>query len=578
MDIPLVNIASTSRTGSVAPVAPAQTTAVAQAQTAAALVSLTTVDLSPLGRFLSAVTLFQKKLQELQSAPGPLATERDSGDAFAAVAAAALGLAVSANELQASSLNGTSDDRSLASLFGQQFAALTPGDDDDGDSAAQLAAIGLTFTSPSGVEEGDVLNVDLAVLQAAFAGDPEGTTALLARAGAAFSALAGIAPGAGNEVDPSDLTVDATDQATGPRLATPQPPPALPDTTAAAAASPAQVTSDSAFLQELLAETPRPGLSQAAPPSVAEANANFAAQRAVDINAQNGLQDQLAVPTAVDAQRVVQASLSGALPVAPQLPAAATPVAARATETAGMRLAELAELADDPRRALIAAQAEDQAAARVQDATLATRTLAGQALAAQEAVRDTDELTASTIATARAAQAAGLDAQAIDEAAIKRGDQQAGERMRLAEAGNEERLAQVEEQKRLERSREARERILDEADAARSRLEQVATNVTRPVPLAQLTAQAQQVDPPIPPVPPRPLPPPVNQAQLAARDPAVAAAIAAYNLSAGPFAALNVKPELAAPKIKTIPSVETVTKVEPIDDDGPTNTNSRPFR
>lgn len=578
MDIPLVNIGSANRTGSVAPVAPAQVAAVAQAQTAAAMVSLTTVDLSPLGRFLSAVTLFQKKLQELQSAPGPMATERDSGDAFAAVAAAALGLADSVNELQASSLNGTSDDQSLATLFGQQFAALAP-DADDGDSAAQLAAIGLTFTSPSGLEEGDVLNVDLAVLQEAFASDPEGTTALLARAGAAFSALAGIAPGAGDEIDPSDLTADAPDQAAGPALVTPQPPPDLPD----AAPSPAQVTSDGAFLQELLAETPRPGLSQAAPPSVADANANFAAQRAADINAQNGVQDQLAAATAVAAQRVAQAnarqdvpgSVDGSLPVSPELPAAASPVAARATENAGL---PQTEAADEQQRARIQAQADDRATAQSEDATQASRTLAGQALAAQEAVRDADALTAGAVATTRAAQAARLDGQAIDEAAIERGDQQAGERMRLAEAVNEERLAQAEEQKRLERSREAREHILDEEDAARPRLEQVAATVTRPVTPAQLAARAAQADQVNPPVPPRPLPPPVNQAQLAARDPAVAAAIAAYNLSAGPFAALNVRPELAAPKIKTVPSVETVTKVEPIEDDGPTNTNSRPSR
>jgi hypothetical protein len=500
MDIPLINSAATSRLGSVAPLAPAQVSPLAQAQTVAALVAQTTVDLSPLGRFLSAVTLFQKKLQELQSPQSPAAAERDAGDAFAATASAVQGVADSANALQASSLNGTSDDQSLSNLFAQQFAAQFPSADDAED--ADLAAIGLSFAAPSAFEEGEVLSVDFPLLQAAFEADPAGTTALLARAGAAFGALAGIAPGDGadSDTDPLALPGAAPDPATAPAPGAALAPPAVPE----AAEAPAPLTSDGAFLQELLAETPRPTLDQAAPPSVAEASANFAAQNAVDASG-------------------------------------------------------------SPTTELNNENADAQAAASAQ----ANRTLAEQSSAAQVASRQADERIAGTIAAGRAAQAAELDARSLDEKAATRADEQLLERTRTEQAGNERRLARDDEQQRLERTLEARTLAREQAQPAPLREQAAAASVSRSLPLA----------PPADPViVARPLPPPVNAAQQAARDPAIAAAIAAYNLSAGPFAALHAKPELAPPKIKTVPGVEIVTAVEPIADDGPTNTSSRPFR
>ncbi len=80
--------------------------------------------------------------------------------------------------------------------------------------------------------------------------------------------------------------------------------------------------------------------------------------------------------------------------------------------------------------------------------------------------------------------------------------------------------------------------------------------------------------------PPQPLNPVplVNNAQQLARDPAIAAAIAAYNLSAGPFAALNGRPEQAALRPKVIPPVNSVTKVAAIEADAATSESSRPFR
>ena len=74
------------------------------------------------------------------------------------------------------------------------------------------------------------------------------------------------------------------------------------------------------------------------------------------------------------------------------------------------------------------------------------------------------------------------------------------------------------------------------------------------------------------------LPLPVNNAQQLARDPAIAAAIAAYNLNAGPFAALNGRPEIAAQRPKLIPAVHSVTSVEAIETDAATSDSSRPFR
>ncbi len=241
MNIPLVTIAPTGATGVVAPIVGTQTSVVTQVQSAAILASQTTVDLSPLGRFLSAVSLFQKKILELQAGPAPVTAQQDSGDAFEALALSAVGLADTANALQASSLTGTSDDQSLATLFGQQFAAQAASEE-EGDSA-QLAAIGLTFTSPSGLGEGDVLNVDTELLRAAFEGDPDGTAALLARTATAFGSLAGIAPGAG--ADPSILIADApASEANGPFDAF-LPPPAAGETDSLAP----PFSSDAAFFQ-----------------------------------------------------------------------------------------------------------------------------------------------------------------------------------------------------------------------------------------------------------------------------------------------------------------------------------------
>ena len=207
MDIPLVNTAPACAPGIVTPITPMQVQATVQAQSAALLVAQTTVDLSPLGRFLSAVALFQKRMLELQSNPAAVAAEQASEEeSISPLALAVADLAASANALQASSITGTSDDQSLATLFGQQMAAQAGLEDDTDD--AGLSAIGLTFGSASGLDDGDVLNVDTAVLQAAFATDPVATTALLSRTATAFGALAGIAPAESASADPAVVFTD----------------------------------------------------------------------------------------------------------------------------------------------------------------------------------------------------------------------------------------------------------------------------------------------------------------------------------------------------------------------------------
>jgi hypothetical protein len=66
--------------------------------------------------------------------------------------------------------------------------------------------------------------------------------------------------------------------------------------------------------------------------------------------------------------------------------------------------------------------------------------------------------------------------------------------------------------------------------------------------------------------------------QQLARDPAIAAAIAAYNLHTGPFAVLNGRPELAAPRIKPVAPVSEVTRVTPVDASTDLKSGAREFR
>ena len=548
MDIPLVSTAPTGATGIIAPVSSATVSSTVQAQAAAALLAQTTVDLSPLGRFLSAVTLFQKRILELQGNPAAVAAETDPEETLAAVASSALALSDSANDLQASLINGTSDDQSLATLFNQQFNAQTA---DEGDSDS-LAAIGLTFTP--GVDGEDVLAVDTAVLQAAFAADPAATTALLGRTAAAFGALTGVAAEAG--ADPSILLTDDTSASDDLGLTAPTGTQDLPEF-----AEPAPRTSDAAFLQELLAETPKPALAlaQAPPPAVAEANAAFAAETVAD-NRATPLPPPLP-DTASDAARAATANAAPPrAPAAPELPPTASQVAVNATASIGTpRAADIdTEAAAVPQQAsqpAAAAQANQDAAARLEVREVNNRI--ADTIAAE---RDASERIASSIAAGRAAQAAEAETHDLDEDALMRAGDKAFEQRRLDEEST---------QQRLQRAADARELADHEADPTAPLRDRVAAALAQPLPAAPEAEDAAVLKPP---------PQLVNSAQQIARDPAVLAAIAAYNLNAGPFAALNGRPEIAAQRPKVIPAVDSVTSVAAIETDAATSDSSRPFR
>jgi hypothetical protein len=520
MDIPLVNTTPASAPNIVAPVSAPAVAATAQAQTVAALLAQTTVDLSPMGRFLSAIALFQKRLLEQQASQ---ADSEASQELVAALVSSVVALADSANTLQASAITGTSDDQSLATLFGRQFDAQTG---TAGDSEG-LAAIGLAFT------EDGVLNVDAEALQTALTDDPAATTGLLTRAGAAFATLAGIAPGSGADI--SALLGDQASVFDLPGQSAPAAFEALP-----AFADPALPPgSDDAFLQELLAETPRPALAldQAPPPAISEAGATFAAQRAADAPLPANLPEAAtdgapaANPAAVAASAPTDfAGQAGAPAIAAQ------PAPASLAQPGPVSLAQPAPVPAAPTQAAL-------------DAARAANLRYADSVAAE---RDADARTINARNTERAAPAEQAEAQSPERAPLARATDRA--------AG----------QQRPDRAREATEPAAQELDEAAPLRERPGAAIAQPAAPADATLQTT--------VPRPPQQQQLNNAQQLARDPSIAAAIAAYNLNTGPFAALNGRPELAAIRPKVVPAVETVTKVAAIETDAATGESARPFR
>ena len=565
MDIPLAPLGRTGATASIAPISTVQVQATAPTP-ASVLIAQTTVDLSPLGRFLSAVTLFQKRLLELQANPSTVATQADSDEALAAVASSAVALSESANDLQASLITGTSDDQSLATLFSQQLNAQDSGADADVDGRTALAAIGLRFTSDPG--QADVLSVDAAVLQAALVAAPAGTAALLERTATAFGTLASVAAQAG--ADPTALLADdsaATETApTAPASAqSGQSGQSLPEL-----ADPIpSFSTDGAFLQELLAETPKPALalSQAPPPAVAEANAVFAAERAAEADVASTappLPAQLPNP-ATDLAAATASSAARPAPPAPDLAPTASEVAVGASASLGAPRPASVE-ADNP--------AQQQQASRQAANAQAARTLAEQGVASRIEARDgnnriADSITAErdanqrltgAIANERAAQMGGRETQALADAAAMRATDNAQALRRMDGDTAQSRLDQPLQANRL---------ADDEVNPDSALRERVAAALGQPLPPAGQSdalpiARAQPL--------------PVNNAQQLARDPAIAAAIAAYNLNAGPFAALNARAEIAAQRPKAVAAVDAVTGVAAIETDAATSDTARPFR
>ena len=507
MDIPLVSTSPTGAIGIIAPIPAVVLTSVESSQALLGLPAQTTVDLSPLGRFLSAVTLFQKRILALQTNQAAVATEPDTPEADTAIASSALALSDSATALQASLISGTSDDQSLGTLLSQQFDAqhASTGDSDS------LAAIGLRFASDPG--QADVISVDTAVLQAAFQTDPAGTAALLGRTAAAFGTLAGMATKA--EPDPTVLGAQADSETAAPAAPHSAGAYALPEV----ADSTPVLSNDGAFLQELLADAAKPSLafSQAPPPALAEANANFAAKRAAAASSPNGLVSTAGIEDTAD------------------LPTAAS--AAAGSIAADKAVPEAMVELDNQAVTLQPSDKPDAADHRMIDNIVAER--------------DASARINNAITAGRVAQAAERETHAIDTKS----------RAQAADKTREERILDA-------TGIQAQLPIAAQASQAATEARQPAA----PPPLAAApstahalptTGQTEPIAPPAQQI--------VNNAPQLARDPAIAAAIAAYNLNAGPFAALNGRPELAAPRTKAIAAVASVASVKAIDTDAATN-------
>ena len=490
MDVPLVSSLPVSAATSVSPIAAAQALAIAEAQNAAALsASFTTVDLSPLGRFLSATSLFQKKVLELQIAAGNADDAKVAASDPAVIAASAVSLAGAFNELRANNIGatdvdtGSADGQSLAALFAQQFGGETVPADDSA-TLASFEAIGLNFVPAPADAQGEVLSIDQPVLEAAFVNDPAATTTLLGQAANAFTTLAGVAPP--DEPAPASAAVQPSPEVLQAASAQAQ--------QAVAAAAPAR---EDAFLQELINET-------AAPPAAAPAPA--------------------AEVFRSEAQFLTLPEIAPASPAV----ASAAPAAAVASPAAAA--------ADNPLAIDPAVEAQ------------VNRALAEQAQAARSATVATDDKVQRASDAERSALAAAND----------RHDAAMADAIRI-----DNKAAQV------RREQQAAAAAPDSGPVPLEETARTATLVAQPVAQANDTADtvatpAQQAQP--------------DRAQQAARDPAIAAAIAAYNLNTGPFAALNGRPEAGAPKVKIVPPVATVSKVAPVDTESNLHGGAREFR
>lgn len=551
--------------GAVNPLANPRSLAVEQAQNLSFLgVPPTTVDLSTLGRFLSLASLFQKRTLALQAS---LDTQSTPDDAVGDIAAVATALAGVFNELQTSPVDSTGlpsstlGQQSLASQFLQQFGG------DPEDAQASLASIGISFelenfTAPAG------LLVDETVLRSAFDQDPAATTALLERTGDAFIGLIGTQVQA--QAANTDLFADDT-ESTLPITTLPSP---VPVDLSAAPFVPvvdAPAERDSAPLENLVTGNQRNG-SQL--PDDAADGLSEPVARAIlaDIPSQiPAVQPALAqfqdpLLTALQEEPVAQAFAAIAAPVParqpepalvtnrqPAPPDAGATVAGLAVATAATRPEQVAP-AQPPvavTRPQPAVPQADPTTSQTDQVAQDARALAEQLRAEREAARELDEKIAAASDEVRAALG-----DELEQRELERLDQQRLDRE----------LEQRRADQRTQALTEAAEpKLVDRPD---SRTERVVT--TGQVAGTEPMALPASLQPPVPPAP--------NQALQLARDPAIAAAIAAYNMGTGPFAAQNARPDLQPPKARPVAPVAGVPKVTPADAIGTPRGNTPPTR
>lgn len=547
MDIAPITPSVTPGLGATAPIAPTRAVAIEQAQSLSFLpVAPTTVDLSTQGSFLSLATLFQKKTLQLQAS---VEADTDTPQSLAEVSSLAQALTTFFNELQTAPVDnsglpaGTLGQQSLSAQFLQQF-----GDPAD-ETQANLGRIGVKLdSSPLGESS---LSIDQAALNDAFARDPAGTSNLLVRTGNAFFGVisAQVLANTGNIDLFADDEVSNTDSLGLPDLAAP---PAtanvfaqslvadtvrngneLPDDRARGITLPGDVTAPAADVPSEQA----PALPVTATGNAQAAEIEAATQAVTAQIAAAQAAPPLAAPQTAAAQQVAQAPVPQAVAqnaVQQTVAQTAVPQAvAQAAATPATAVASEVQTQDQ-----LTTTATTNPASKAASVEQEARDLAQQLQAERTAARELDERIAKASDEVRAALARDVDKQ--DAARI--------------EALRQDRL-QV--QQRTEREDQERADLLRRDELARENAQAAEVlaraKVTAP---AEPAVQEQTVSKP-PPVEP-------NQAQQLARDPSTAAAIAAYNLNNGPFAAQNVRADVLAPKVKLVPPVASVPKVQPV--------------
>ncbi|NHZ80250.1 hypothetical protein F2P44_13345 [Massilia sp. CCM 8695] len=572
MDTPQITPLAARSAGPVTPLAATQAMAIEQAQSLPLMtVAPTTVDLSTSGRFLSLASLFQKKTLDLQTS---VVGDTDTSKRLADVAVAAAAVISVFNELQTGAVDNTGTpmdtlgEQSLQSQFFQQFGS-TPQD-----AEASLAAIGLSF-APATSGTAGTLDLDETALQDAFRQDPAATSALLDRAANAFFGVVSTQVQA-QAANVSFLADDSVIGAAQPVLA------AAPQDLSATPFQPAS-NEDNLFVQSLVTDTPRNeseppnALASGLPPPLAQADlgegSDFPVQ--VDLIApETEAPAQGARPAPLPEEPDAQATATNtALAEARQPAVLTTPAEARQPAALATPAATAAPTATAAPPVAVAPSTED----RLQPAAIATTQ-------ATSTVSEPDTTAGNPVSVAQQARVLAQQLQAEREAARELDEKIAGasDAVRAALADDIARRDAVRvDQLNVERA--MAQRRADQLEQAGAR-PVVPDQLVRPEAAARTattvqsttgvrnTEQDQDIT-----LRQAPLPAP-DQAQQAARDPAIATAIAAYNVNTGPFAAQNGRPDMQPPKPKPVAPVAAVTKVDPAGALGTPGDGSSPLR
>ncbi|MGK5027758.1 hypothetical protein [Janthinobacterium sp. RB2R34] len=563
-------VPASTRVGSAAAVTPASAAILANTALVNPLVSSTLVDISPLGQYLSGVALSRRQLLALQGIDDEAASAaKPAVVADDALVALAQQLSDSFAQLRASGVDagqlamtaGSQDD--LAQRFALLSGQVTPGASEalaqntDALTQADLARIGIDLQTNR--------PVDVAALQAAFDSDRVGTLSVLqqgsdvlAEVGAALTLQQGV-PAAAQTVEdlnaaPSPQT--AAQQVQQARQSVAQTPLAFPlqDEVAGQdrlAITPQVVPADSNstdFSAATVAPAAQPEVA-VQPEQTGQAQAlaqqQILAQRQLEVQRQletedltQGLQElrqqqQVQQNATLQATQASQAQLdqAGILQAAQQL-----------QQTRQTQLTQPAELSDPA----VQASGLDGEPDRLQTERLVREDLETQRLAQENTLRQQD---AARVEDERVREA---QTEQTRQAQLQQQVQQAADdaaRAQLA-ASEAQRLAQAATERAQTVAREAQVQ-LDAGLVSTAQAQQAQQNALAQQQAAQNAAQAVQ--------------------QPSSQDPAVAAAIAAYNLNNAalnpgllgrPVSAAESQRPLVAPVAQAAP-VTTIKNLKP---------------